>query len=290
VRGEAPAKVNLWLEVVGRRPDGWHELRTLFQTVDLHDDLEVTPTDGPGVSCATTGAALPDGPENLAVRAAQAYLDAAGLGGGARVSLTKRIPIGGGLGGGSSDAATVLRLLEARHRALGAARLTEVAKSVGADVPFLLRGGTAEGRGRGDEIHPLPDAPRTTLVLLAPPFSTETAAVFARWSGTPLPERGRAAPRGGFEACLAALRAGDAVSLREAHHNDLAFAAMRAQPALLRLASDVERCLGRPPCLTGSGSTLFDVPAPGELDEVLARLRGVQARVEVVHTTKAFGE
>ncbi len=291
LRGEAPAKLNLYLEVVGERPDGYHEIRTLFQTVTLHDDVEVEPTEAPGVSCETHGAALvlPEGVENLAARAAAAYLAAAGLPGGARLRLEKRIPVGGGLGGGSSDAAAVLRLLDGACREVATRSgrpivdLAAVARALGSDVPFLLRGGTAQATGRGDAVRALPDAPDLAFVLIAPPFSTETAKVYARAR-----ERLRPAPCGGLAACRKALAAGDAVRLREAHHNDLATPAMRAYPDLLTFTSAVERRLRRPPCLSGSGSTLFDVPEADEVEDVVGRLAGLRARVEVVRTQRAF--
>ena len=123
VRGLAPAKLNLYLEVVGKRHDGYHELATLFQTVDWGDDVEVERTAIPGVSCTVEGADdLPVDERNLAVRAASAWLFATGADGGVRITLRKRIPLGGGLGGGSSDAAAVLRL--ARGDVRGAAVLT----------------------------------------------------------------------------------------------------------------------------------------------------------------------
>lgn len=281
MRAVARAKVNLYLEVVGRRPDGYHDLRTLFQTVRWGDDVEVERTPGTDVTCRTVGADVPDDERNLAVRAARAWLAATGAPGGVRVALDKRVPVGGGLGGGSSDAATVLRLLDADAgpRALGAARLAEVAAGLGADVPFLLEGGGATGTGRGEVLAPLPAAPPVTLVLVLPPFGTETGKVYARAA-----ERVRRAPAGGLEAAVAARASGDPARLRDAHHNDLAEAAIRAYPELLRFTAQVERALGRPPCLTGSGSTLFDVPDRGGVDDVVARLARLPGRREVVVT------
>jgi 4-diphosphocytidyl-2-C-methyl-D-erythritol kinase len=275
----APAKLNLYLEVVGKRPDGYHELRTLFQTVAWGDDVLVERTEQPGVRCETVGADLPADGRNLAVRAAEAYLGASGLEGGVRIALRKRIPLGGGLGGGSSDAAAVLSALESETRALGDARLADLARGLGADVPFLLSGGTASATGRGDVVSPLPKAPVLYVVLAIPPFGTETAAVYARAH-----ERVRRAPPLGLERAAEALRSGDPARIRAAHHNDLAEAALRAYPALREYTALAERLLGRPPCMTGSGSTLFDVPDRGEVGSVLARLASLPGR-RVVTTT-----
>ncbi len=298
--GLAPAKLNLYLEVVGKRPDGYHDLSTLFQTVNWGDDVTVERTATLGVTCAVEGADdLPTDDRNLAVRAASAWLGATGAAGGLRILLRKRIPIGGGLGGGSSDAATVLRMLDrltdeertaqgiggARGaggvppRVLGARAFLAMAGALGADVPFLLGGGTATATGRGDVIHPEPEASPVEFVLVMPPFGTETAKVFARCA-----ERLRRAPAGGLARAREALASGVPEAIRAAHHNDLAEAAMRAYPELLRFTSRCERALGRAPCMTGSGSTLFDVPDPGEARDVVARLRDLPGRREVVRT------
>lgn len=277
----ARAKVNLYLEVIGRRPDGYHEIATLLRTVAFGDDVEVETTARSGVVVTTRGADLPDDDRNLAVRAAKAHLAATGAPGGVRLLLEKRVPLGGGLGGGSSDAATVLRCLDAvaGPRALGPERLAALAASLGSDVPFLLDGGAAVARGRGERLTPLPSGPPLTLVLAFPGVPADTAAVYAR-SG----ERVRRAPAGGLDAAVEALASGVPSRVRDAHHNDLAHAALRVVPALARFAAEMERALGRPPCLSGSGSTFFDVPDPGEADDVVARLAHLPGRRQVVVT------
>src|SRR5262245_57761919 len=288
MRALAAAKLNLYLEVVGRRPDGYHELRTLFQTVAWGDDVEVDRTDERGVvrceaRSADGGPAgdVPDDDRNLAVRAAQAWLAAAADPGGVAIRLSKRIPVGGGLGGGSSDAAAVLTLLQDAAGPAGLPRRTldRVARSIGADVAFLLDGGTATATGRGDVIERRRPAPSVQFVLAIPPFPTATEKVYARAA-----ERLRRAPAGGLERAVAALESGDPSRIRAAHHNDLAEAALRAYPELLRFTSLAERLLGRPPCMTGSGSTIFDAPDVGEVDDVLRRWESLPGRREVVAT------
>ena len=147
-------------------------------------------------------------------------------------------------------------------------------------MPFLVRGGTATASGRGDALHPRAAAPRLEVVLVMPPFGTETGKVFARCA-----ERLRRAPVGGLARACEALASGDPGAIRAAHHNDLAEAAMRAYPELLRFTSRCERALGRAPCMSGSGSTLFDVPDRGEAADVVARLRDLPGRREIVHTS-----
>lgn len=176
------AKLNLHLEVLRRRPDGFHELRTVFQTIDLADEIEIERRPG-AIELVVEGApGLPADRQNLVWRAAAAFLERWGSPGeGVAISLRKQIPMGGGLGGGSANAATVLAgmalLADAKPPF---AELLAVAAELGSDVPFFLYGGTALGTGRGERIEPLPDpaAPPLDLWLAIPPVAAPTAAVF----------------------------------------------------------------------------------------------------------------
>lgn len=165
--------------MIGRRSDGYHELRTLFQSVELHDLVRLELA-GVGVSLEVTEGAAPAGSANLAVRAAELYFERWPPAAGLRIELRKRIPVGGGLGGGSSNAATVLRALDGHFGRAPRAGLWEAARDLGADVPFFLVGGTALGFGRGDEVVPLEDLPETEVWLITPPVSVSTAEAFAR--------------------------------------------------------------------------------------------------------------
>lgn len=289
----APAKLNLYLGVKNRRADGYHELETVFVPIDLCDEVRVqtVPHGGQGIALSVDGpqaAHVPTGGENLAVRAAQAALDAAGPRAGdtsLSLRLLKRIPPGAGLGGGSSDAAAVLRALSlllapsAGGAALDASTLHRLAVGLGADVPFFLGDGAAVGRGRGDVLTWLPAHPRLTFVLCLAPFACATARVFEQVA------RGmRAAPEAGLEEACAALQSGDVGRLRAAHFNALALPALRAYPQLLRLARDAEVRLGRPLALSGSGSTLYDVVGPEEAQAVIDALDGLPGTRVLVRT------
>lgn len=161
-----PAKINLGLEVVGRRPDGYHELVTIFQALSLADTLTVEPADELHLTCSEPALATA---ENLCLRAARAIQAEIGWAAGARLHLTKRIPAAAGLGGGSSDAAAALRLLDRLWGArLPTARLAALALGLGADVPFFLNGPTALATGVGEALAPLPAPSVTWLVLLRP--------------------------------------------------------------------------------------------------------------------------
>jgi 4-diphosphocytidyl-2-C-methyl-D-erythritol kinase len=171
VRIPAFAKINLRLDILGKRPDGYHELRTIFQAVSLHDELRLR-TSRQGVALSVQGnAVLSEEPiqKNLVYRAVDALRRELKIRSGVEIELKKTIPAGRGLGGGSSDAAAaLLGYLRLTKRALPLPRLLEIASSLGADVPFFLLGGRALGVSRGDEIYPLPDVPKLSVLIVSP--------------------------------------------------------------------------------------------------------------------------
>ncbi len=199
-RYPAPAKLNLFLHVVGRRADGYHLLQTAFRLIDRCDWLRFSPRADARVKLAR---ALPGIEENeeLAVRAARLLQAEAGARQGVEIDIEKNIPISGGLGGGSSDCATALTVLNRLWRlGLPGERLAAMALSLGADVPFFLFGGNAFAEGVGERLAPL-ELPQAWYVVLAPPVAVSTSAIFAALFGRFWEERSRAgrvpAPRGG---------------------------------------------------------------------------------------------
>ena len=178
---EAPAKINLTLDVVGRRDDGYHLVETVMQAVDLCDRVTVRRTDKPGaVSLVCDDARVPDGPDNTAVRAAAAFFEACGLPNpGVEIGLRKRIPLQAGLAGGSADAAGTLvaldRLMDTR---MTAAELCAVAETVGADVPFCVLGAAAYAEGTGTILTPLPSLPDCVVVIAKPLDGVSTAEAY----------------------------------------------------------------------------------------------------------------
>jgi 4-diphosphocytidyl-2-C-methyl-D-erythritol kinase len=178
-RVRALAKINLDLRVLGKRPDGYHELRTIFQTISLGDTIEIQFTPGRKADVQLEDPlAISD---NLVLKAARLVMESAEIKGQAVMRLTKKIPMGAGLGGGSSDAAAVLLALPVlAGRVLSWATLSGMALTLGSDVPFFLSGGTAVGVGRGAEIFPLPDEPSLRGVLVAPPIHISTAEAYRR--------------------------------------------------------------------------------------------------------------
>src|SRR5580704_6100693 len=183
------AKINLMLRVMGTRPDGYHELRTIFQSIALHDTLTIRPAPGPfALECDDRR--CPADRTNLVWRAAEGLWKASGKRGAARdvsIQLKKRIPMQAGLGGGSSDAAATLVALSKLWR-VDAERVKEVAVSLGADVPYFLEGGTVLGLDRGDLLFPLLDGPRLWVTLAIPPFRVSTKEEFAWWDRAPRQE------------------------------------------------------------------------------------------------------
>jgi 4-diphosphocytidyl-2-C-methyl-D-erythritol kinase len=171
VRIRAFAKINLCLQVMGKRPDGYHELRTIFQAISLHDTLEISIEPGASgqSSLSSNDMSLPLGRDNLVMRAIDAISPEIGFKGSVSVELDKKIPVARGLGGGSSDAAAALiGMLRLTGLQVPLPRLMEIAAGLGADVPFFLFGGRALAVNRGDEIYPLPNAPKQTILVVSP--------------------------------------------------------------------------------------------------------------------------
>ena len=171
----SPAKINLFLEIVGRRPDGYHEIESVMQLVDLCDQVRICRSPR-GIRVSVLGADLPPGRGNLAYKAAALLSETAGFHGGVHIQLEKRIPVAAGLGGGSSNAAAVLAGLN-RMGALGLTRerLQELGARLGSDVPFFLSDGLALATGRGEVLRPLRPWPRQWLVVANPGFPISTA-------------------------------------------------------------------------------------------------------------------
>lgn len=179
----AYAKINLGLRVLGKRADGFHELRTVFQTISLADRLTITYA--PAARTVVSVEGMPGVGDNLAARAAHAVLTELRLKAAVQIYIEKRIPLGAGLGGGSSDAAAILLALPAlAERSIPPARLHALAIPLGSDVPFFLMGGTALGLGRGEELYPLEDLPKFHGVLVTPGIHVSTPEAYRALSPT----------------------------------------------------------------------------------------------------------
>lgn len=286
-RCRAYAKVNLGLEVLGLRDDGYHELRTIFQTIDLYDTLTLRCVPGDGVRVSCTHPLVPVDEANLAHRAATDLLRFAGVGGGLEIRIAKRIPVGGGLGGGSSDAAAVLMGLDRMLRLrLGPTGLYPLARRLGADVPFFLVGGTALGIGRGEEIYPLRPQLRAQIVVVDLARVVSTAKVFARLDARLTP---RENSHSIYRFVLRNL-AGDNTSLGHLV-NELEEAAIEEAPELAEPVSRVKNilmgCGASAAGLSGSGASCFGAfRDPRGTKKALVSLRRAGFRAV---TTRALG-
>lgn len=202
---KAGAKLNLTLDVIGRREDGYHDLRMVMQTVELADTLRLEPGRGEGVRVKSNVGFLPADEHNLAAAAALAFQRETGIPATPLdITLNKVIPICAGLGGGSSDAAAVLRALNEIHEVgLSVEQLARIGEQVGSDVPYCVMGGTALAEGRGEVLTPLPALPRCRVVLCKPDFSVSTPALFAQIDSV------RLRCRPDTKGVLAALEQGD---------------------------------------------------------------------------------
>jgi len=248
-RVRALAKINLDLRVLGKRADGFHELRTVFQTVSLADTLDIAFT-----KARRTEIKLTDElqiADNLVIRAANLLMDAMRVTGRIEIRLTKRIPMGAGLGGGSSDAAAVLLALPAlAGRKLDLPKLSAIGEQLGSDVPFFLLGGTAVGIGRGSELFPLPDSPPREGLIVAPGVHVNTAQAYRDLSPrltTELQQNKIVS----FQAVT-----WDTASLASAR-NDFESVVFEQHPKLARLKKQLERAGACAALMSGSGSALF---------------------------------
>jgi 4-diphosphocytidyl-2-C-methyl-D-erythritol kinase len=275
----AYGKINLTLEVLGRREDGYHDLASIMQTIALYDTVALFPTsDGQIEICCDLPELNSD--DNLVVRAAQRLRQEANRPElGARIELHKEIPSPGGLGGGSSDAASILtHLNELWDLGISSSRLLELAAELGSDIPFFIAGGTALIRGRGEQVTPLPPAEPLWLVLLMPAFGISTARVFADLSAE---DYGNGSATAAVEAAIRARRPVPFSYLS----NSLESGVMRAFPQLAELRAGLLSGGAELVRMSGSGPTLF---APfRNLDaasKVYRRARAADLPVSLTHT------
>ncbi len=255
---EAPAKINRELRVGSRREDGYHSILSRFTSIGLADTLAVEPA--PDLRLTVEGAPVPVDDSNMVLRAARLLAGTLSVTASAHIHLTKRIPVGGGLGGGSADAAVTLLLLASLWKAaLSAAELRNLGAKLGSDVPYFFVGGEADVEGRGERVTPREDGPAEDLVLLVPPFSLSTADVYVSFDCGNVPSGGTLPKRLEVES-----------SGRFFGPNDLASAVLASNSEMtvyLRAAAEAS-----PDCaMTGSGSVIAMHGVSAESLRTLAR-------------------
>lgn len=249
---KAMAKINLGLDVLRRRGDGYHDLRMIMQTVYLYDQIEMSKDAQPGITVTTNLSFLPTGPDNLAYRAAKLLADEFGIAQGVQIHLKKYIPVAAGLAGGSSDAAAVLvgmnRMFEL---GLSKQELMERGVKIGADVPYCIMRGTALAEGIGDVLTRLPAAPDAFVVLAKPPVHVSTAFVYGNLKADQL------AYHPDIDAQVQAIREGDLYAMASLMGNVLETVTVPAYPVIDEIKDDMKRMGALNAMMSGSGPTVF---------------------------------
>lgn len=255
IRVRAHAKINLYLDVVGKREDGYHNLETIFHSIGLHDDLIIRKQATKGITVYCEHPRVPPDSRNLAYRAANLLSDSVGGIGGIAIDIHKRIPVAAGLAGGSANAAAVLHgINELLELGLAQETLMQFGAQLGADVPFCLHGGAALGLGIGDQLTPLPTLSDVPLLLLNPGIEISTATVFKKLNFSLTTQEKNSII---IETCL---EKGDVVGIGENLYNLLEVPVFFQHPEIAVLKTEVSTQTGVCGALmSGSGATVFAV-------------------------------
>ena len=244
----SPAKVNLYLEVLSKRPDGYHEIQTLMQRIDLSDELEID-LGGRGIRLVSEGGEVPEGMDNLASRAARIFCEEFGIRGGLQIRLKKRIPVAAGLGGGSSDAATVLMGLNELLQAGGEEeRLMALGAKIGADVPFFIFQKPALARGIGEKLAAVKLPRPLWFLMLVPPFQISAGWAYQVFDRLPGQKREPMRIRDSY---------GELADLLPVLKNDLESAALTRYPEIALMKKELLACGARGALMSGSGPVTF---------------------------------
>ncbi len=246
----APAKINLYLAVTGKRPDGYHTLHSLFCLVDLADTVSIDVThSGMGVTC--TDPTVPENEANIAYTAARAFFEKTQIETGLHIHIDKRIPVAAGLGGGSSDAAAVLKGLNRHYQEpLSNQQMHSLATAIGADVPFFLLGKAAWAKGIGDQLTPADDVPSLPVILVDPGHPLSTAAIYKNLN-LRLTKCTQKHKNLSFEKLLSNKGCGLC--------NDLEPVAVKQCPSILDIKAQLSKLGAAGTLMSGSGSTVFGI-------------------------------
>lgn len=249
---KAYAKLNLFLDITGRLPNGYHELCTVMQQIDLHDDVEITVKDGSGINVVCDNPLIPCDERNIAYKAARAFLEQLGAEYSVEIAITKRIPLEGGMGGSSTDGAAVLvglnRLFDSPFTT---EQLFEMGNKLGADVPFCIHGGTALCKGTGNiftEVNSLPDC---VFVIIQPDFTNNTGIAYMSYDKAPLPVNK------GIDDMLSGLESGNLKAAAKSCYN--VFEKLYADRRIDEIRTEMLALGALGACMTGSGSVVFGI-------------------------------
>ncbi len=286
IREKAYAKINLGLDVLRRRPDGYHEVKMIMQTVDICDDLTFEKREKPGIGFCIEGANLPADENNLVYRAATLLMEKRQIKEGVSITLHKRIPIAAGMAGGSADAAATLRGLNALFRmGYSVEELKESGVTLGADIPYCIRGGTMLSEGIGEILTPLSEPPACHLVIAKPDIDVSTAFVYGHLQVDKLsfhPD---------IDGMAAALAAGDLEGVTDRMGNVLETVTVKEYPVIERLKKMMCGLGAENALMSGSGPTVFGICKERETaDKIAASIRKEELAEAVFVTEFVRGE
>ncbi|MCE3198045.1 4-(cytidine 5'-diphospho)-2-C-methyl-D-erythritol kinase [Paenibacillus sonchi] len=277
---KAPAKINLMLDVLSKRPDGFHEVEMIMTMVDLADRLELSELKRDSIIISSQAGYIPLDEKNLAFQAARLIKDRYNVKSGVHIHLDKRIPVAAGLAGGSSDAAATLRGLNRLWRlGIPAQELQELGAELGSDVPFCVTGGTALATGRGERLTPIPSPPQCWVVLAKPPINVSTAEVYGRVRANSI------AVHPSASRMQAAIEAGDFAAVCAGLGNVLEDVTLKLHPEVQQLKEAMVKLGADGVLMSGSGPTVFGlVSKQSKVARIYNGLRGFCKEVYAVRS------
>lgn len=277
------AKINLTLDVVGKRDNGYHDLEMIMQTVNLYDTIYIRKTKVPGVRLKSNYSWLPTNEKNIAYRAAELFFKESEICGGVSIEITKRIPVAAGLAGGSTDAAATLvglnRLYETHY---SKEQLMEMGLKLGADVPFCIARGTMLAEGIGEVLTPLEPMPKTYVVLVKPPFSASTATVYKSLDISNIKKHPDT------KLVIEALKTGDVKTVAENMQNVLEEVTVAIHPEIDKIKEGFRKHGAMGTMMSGSGTTVFGLFETEEAAKRASRYFKVQHNMREVYVTTTY--
>ncbi|WP_332238351.1 4-(cytidine 5'-diphospho)-2-C-methyl-D-erythritol kinase [Sporolactobacillus sp. KGMB 08714] len=281
---KAPAKINLSLDVLGRREDGYHEVRMVMATIDLADRVECESLAEDEIIIRASAPYVPEDDRNFAYQAAKLIKEKYSIRAGVRVSIDKRIPVAAGLAGGSSDAAATIRALNRLWKiGMTYESMLDIAGKVGSDVAFCIKGGTALATGRGEKISPLPPLPPCWIILVKPDVSVSTAQIYREWDDQPAP-----ALHPDVDAMIAAIARGDFLAICRLLGNTLEAVTMNKVAEIARIKAHMNRIGAEGILMSGSGPTVFGLTQrESKMQRLLNGMKGYCPQVYAVRLCRS---
>lgn len=277
------AKINLTLDVVGKRENGYHDLEMIMQTVNLYDTIYIRKTKVPGIRLKANYSWLPTNEKNIAYRAAQLFFEESGINGGIAIEITKRIPVAAGLAGGSTDAAATLvglnRLYETHY---SREKLMEMGLKLGADVPFCIVRGTMLAEGIGEELTPLTPMPQTYVVLVKPPISVSTAVVYKNLDLNQIKKHPET------KIVIEALEKGNVQKIADHMSNVLEEVTIGMHSEIEDIKKDFMKHGAMGTMMSGSGSTVFGLFNTREAANKAAKFFKMHHNIREVYVTTTY--